>query len=136
MVRQAAARGQGDAAAPGRLLLQLEPSEALTFWIALDEVDEENGCIRYLPGSHLQGYRPHAMSNVMGFSRGVTDYGDADRAAEHAIVASPGDLVIHHCMIVHRADPNPSDRWRRALGMSTTRAAPESPSSRRRTWTS
>ena len=57
------------------------------------------------------------MSNVMGFSRGVTDYGDADQAAEHAIIASPGDLVIHHCMIVHRADPNPSDRWRRALGL-------------------
>ena len=96
---------------------KLEPSEALTFWIALDEVDEENGCIRYLPGSHLRGYRPHAMSNVMGFSRGVTDYGDADLTAEHAIIASPGDLVIHHCMIVHRADPNPSDRWRRALGL-------------------
>ena len=96
---------------------KLEPSEALTFWIALDEVDEENGCMRYLPGSHLRGYRPHAMSNVMGFSRGVTDYGDADLAAEHAIVASPGDLIIHHCMIVHRADPNPSDRWRRALGL-------------------
>lgn len=96
---------------------KLEPSEALTFWIALDAVDRENGCIRYLPGSHLRGYRPHAMSNVMGFSRGVTDYGSADLAAEHAIVAAPGDLIIHHCMIVHRADPNPSDRWRRALGL-------------------
>ena len=96
---------------------KLEPSEALTFWVALDSVDEENGCIRYLPGSHLQGYRPHAMSNVMGFSRGVTDYGEADRAAERAIIASPGDLIVHHCMIVHRADPNPSDRLRRALGM-------------------
>lgn len=96
---------------------KLEPSEALTFWIALDPVDEENGCIRYLPGSHLRGFRPHAMSNVMGFSSGVTDYGDTDRASEHAIVASPGDLVIHHCMTVHRADSNPSDRWRRALGL-------------------
>lgn len=96
---------------------KLEPSEALTFWIALDAVDQENGCIRYLPGSHRRGYRPHAMSNVMGFSRGVTDYCPADLAAERAIIAAPGDLVIHHCMIVHRADPNPSDRWRRALGL-------------------
>ena len=23
-------------------------------WIALDPVDEENGCVRYVPGSHLQ----------------------------------------------------------------------------------
>ena len=96
---------------------KLEPSEALTFWIALDEIDEGNGCIRYLPGSHLRGYRPHAMSNVMGFSRGITDYGEAALAAERVILASPGDLVIHHCMIVHRADSNPSDRLRRAMGV-------------------
>ena len=96
---------------------KLEPSEALTCWIALDSIDEGNGCIRFLPGSHLRGYRPLAMSNVLGFSRGVTDYDDVDRAAEQAIIASPGDLIVHHCMTVHRADPNPSDRWRRALGM-------------------
>jgi phytanoyl-CoA hydroxylase len=25
-----------------------QPNEALTMWIALDDVDEENGCIRYV----------------------------------------------------------------------------------------
>jgi hypothetical protein len=27
-----------------------------------------------------------------------------------------GDLICHHSMIIHRADPNPSERRRRALG--------------------
>ena len=36
----------------------LEPNEALTLWLALDPVDQENGCVRYVPGSHRQGMRP------------------------------------------------------------------------------
>ncbi len=92
------------------------PNEALTMWLALDVVDDENGCIRYLPGSHKKGFRPHQPGTRTGFSQGVTDYRDEDMAEEHAIHAQPGDVLIHHCMIVHRADPNPSDRRRRALG--------------------
>ena len=33
----------------------LEPNEAVTMWLALDDVDEENGCVRYVRGSHLKG---------------------------------------------------------------------------------
>lgn len=49
----------------------LEPNEAVTLWIALDEIDEENGCMRYVRGSHRRGMRPHRTSNVLGFSQGV-----------------------------------------------------------------
>ncbi len=95
----------------------LEPNEALTYWLALDHVDEENGCIRYVRGSHRRGMRPHQKSNVLGFSLGITDYGDADEAAETIVRAEPGDVALHHCMIVHRADPNHSEKPRRALGL-------------------
>ncbi|MSS72874.1 MAG: phytanoyl-CoA dioxygenase family protein [Candidatus Latescibacteria bacterium] len=94
----------------------LEPNEALTLWLALDPVDEVNGCLRYVRGSHRRGMRPHQRSNVLGFSQGITDFGGADREAEVAICAEPGDTVVHHSMTIHRADPNPSERTRRALG--------------------
>ena len=94
-----------------------QPNEALTMWLALDKVDDENGCIRYLPGSHKEGFRPHKRQDRTGFSQGVTDYGDEELEREHAVHASPGDVLIHHAMIVHRADPNPSDRTRRAMGL-------------------
>lgn len=94
----------------------LEPNAAVTLWLALDDMDEDNGCIRYLPGSHRGAMRPHQRSNVIGFSQGIADYGDADRAREEAIRARPGDLLAHHSMTVHRADANPSDRRRAALG--------------------
>lgn len=96
---------------------QLTPSEALTFWLSLDNADQGNGCVRYVPGSHKGGFRPHAVSEVIGFSRGITDYGVADYAAERAIETAPGDIIVHHCDIIHRADTNESDRSRPALGI-------------------
>ena len=36
---------------------KLAPAEAATMWLALDEVDEENGCVRYVRGSNHRGTR-------------------------------------------------------------------------------
>jgi phytanoyl-CoA hydroxylase len=33
----------------------LDPCEALTMWLVLEKVDEENGCVRYVRGSHKHG---------------------------------------------------------------------------------
>jgi phytanoyl-CoA hydroxylase len=96
----------------------LSPPNVVTIWMALDEVDDENGCLRYVRGSHLRPIRPHARTNVLGFSHGITDYGDADRAAEVRIHLAPGDIVAHHGNTVHRADANRSPkRNRRAFAM-------------------
>ena len=94
----------------------LEPNEGLTMWLALDPVDDENGCVRYIPGSHRAGLRPHARTNTLGFSQGIAEYGDADKAPEVAMHAQPGDLLVHHALTIHRADNNNSTRSRRALG--------------------
>lgn len=96
----------------------LEPSNVLTMWLALDRIDEANGCLRYLPGSHRQGLRPHDASEVLGFSQGISDYGSDDEAQEVIARLEPGDLTVHHGEMIHRADPNRSaDRSRRAFAM-------------------
>ena len=95
----------------------LEPNEAVTLWIALDEIDEENGCMRYVRGSHRRGMRPHRASNILGFSQGLSDFSDEDLEQEVAMCAKPGDVFAHHSMIIHRADANESDRRRAALGL-------------------
>lgn len=94
----------------------LEPNEGVTMWLALDPVDEENGCVRYIPGSHRRGVREHSRTKTLGFSQGICDYGAADRAAEVPMRAQPGDLLVHHGLTIHRADANASERPRRALG--------------------
>jgi len=95
----------------------IDPIEALTMWLPLDCTDEGNGCIRYLPGSHKRGLLPHGRGETFGFSMGLSDLSDQDRDAEVAVSAEPGDLIVHDSLLIHRADPNPSDRRRWALGL-------------------
>lgn len=97
---------------------KLVPPNVLTIWMALEEIDDENGCLRYVAGSHLDGIRNHSKTEVLGFSQGITDYGPADTAREVAIHLSPGDVVCHHGNTIHRAEPNNSaTRHRRAFAM-------------------
>lgn len=95
----------------------LEPNSALTMWLALDEVTEENGCVRYLPGSHLCGLRAHERTDTPGFSQAISDYDNEEQNREQAMPARPGDLLIHHSLTIHRAEANTSARHRRALGI-------------------
>lgn len=96
----------------------LTPPQVLTMWLALDHVDEENGCLRYVPGSHRLGIRPHQLTKTLGFSQGIAGYSDADRSLEVTVSASPGDLLIHHGNTIHRADANRSTtRHRRSFAL-------------------
>ena len=74
---------------------KLSPPQVITAWLALDPTDEENGCLRYVTGSHQRGLRPHAATQVLGFSQGITDYGPDDSARESIVTLQPGDLAVH-----------------------------------------
>lgn len=109
--------GQATPAHQDGYYFTLKPCRALTMWMALDPVDEENGCVRYLRGSHLDGMRPHGRTQTLGFSQGIVDYGKNETREEVPCPAQPGDLLVHHALTVHRADANLSrTRSRRALG--------------------
>ncbi len=96
----------------------LRPCHVVTIWLALDVVDDENACVRYLPGSHLLPTRPHARSGVLGFSQTISDYGPADAAREVPVHLQPGDAMAHHGNTIHLAGANRSaTRHRRAFAM-------------------
>jgi phytanoyl-CoA hydroxylase len=96
----------------------LNPPHAVTMWLALEDVDAENGCVRYVKASHLKGMRPHGKSQIFGFSQTIVDFGtEEDMAHEVAVPAKRGDLLIHHSMTIHRAEGNTSaTRSRKAFG--------------------
>lgn len=96
----------------------LQPCEAVTMWLALEPVDEETGCIRYLKGSHKAGLQDHTQTDTLGFSQAVTGYDRLRTQFEEiAFPATPGTLLAHHALTVHRADENHSvTRTRQALG--------------------
>lgn len=96
----------------------LRPPNVITAWLALDSVDEENGCLRHVVGSHRRGIRPHTTTEVLGFSQGITDYGPEDKSREAIIRLQPGDLAVHHGETIHWADSNWSTtRSRRAFAI-------------------
>lgn len=96
----------------------LKPSIAVTMWMPMEPVDDENGCVKYVKGSHLEGMRPHGRTQTLGFSQGITNYGSADMAKEVSFPSKPGDLLVHHSLTIHRADGNKSNtRNRKALGL-------------------
>jgi len=97
----------------------INPCEGLTMWLALEEVDEENGCVRYASGSHRKGMRPHSRTNTLGFSQGISDFpNEDDKATEVVTRARAGDLLVHDAKTVHWADGNTSEnRTRKAMGL-------------------
>ena len=97
----------------------LTPCEAVTGWLALDDVDAENGCIHYVRGSHRTDvFRPHGQTGVLGFSQGITDFGmPSDKADAVAFPGPSGTFLMHHARTIHWAGPNRSKtRSRRAIG--------------------
>ncbi len=104
---------------------KMDPPSALTFWLSLDEVDEENGCLYYAPKTHLtptrkhQRYHPHTTfrvrSGVAGLSLCLHEHPEE---TDVPMITAKGDLLVHNCNLVHRAGKNNSEnRRRRAIGI-------------------
>jgi len=94
-----------------------QPAELLTAWVALDDVNEENGCMQVVPGSHRWGLLPegdffNADLDALR-ARIETATGREFRTAPCAIPA--GACSFHHCLTVHGSGPNVSSRPRRSI---------------------
>lgn len=91
-----------------------EPLTA-TCSLALDDADEENGCLRVVPGSQKQGLRPHRP--LLGEDRENSHILSVELTDADEIVELPlrrGDITVHDELIIHGSGGNRSrDRWRR-----------------------
>ena len=93
------------------------PPDVLTVWVALDAANSTNGAIYYAPESHKGGLLPHKPSGVQGNSVGLAHPPDPVSTQERCVALAPGDALIHHCEVIHRSEPNRSDRPRCGLLM-------------------
>lgn len=94
----------------------LVPNEALTVWIALDDINDENGTMHYWKGSHKRGVLAHTESRVLGFSQGLAN-APPDVGEETVCDVKRGGCLIHHSLMIHAAGSNTSQRSRRAVGL-------------------
>ena len=92
----------------------IRPLASCTAWIAIDEVDTGNGCMRVVPGSHKGSsvLKHHTnQSSELTLNQEL----DADQFDEDAgvdIILRPGQLSLHDINIVHGSRNNTSHRRR------------------------
>ena len=101
------------------------PSKTVTVWLAIDDADTENGCMCFIPGSHVHGQIPFVASapeegNVL--DQTVADaerYGDSPFDVE----LEAGEISLHSDLMLHASNPNTSTR--RRCGLTLRYAPPE-----------
>ncbi|MEM7031537.1 MAG: phytanoyl-CoA dioxygenase family protein [Chloroflexota bacterium] len=96
----------------------LEPPLAVTAWYAVDDADQENGCMRVIPGTQVNGIQEHGKAdqdgNLLSINQEVP-VTEADEARAVDIVLKAGEMSIHDGTLIHGSLPNQSDRRRCGL---------------------
>ena len=87
--------------------------EVITAWIALDDVDELNGCLRYIDGSHRGPILEHLPLPDEPYNLSPAQE-NIDLNREALAPVGKGGVVFHHSKMLHTSHRNESDRWRRA----------------------
>ena len=94
----------------------LTPSKAVTAWLAIDDADVENACMRYIAGSHVLGHLTYTLSendeaNVLNQTvAGVEKLGEPI-----AVELKAGEISIHSDLLLHGSEANQSARRRCGL---------------------
>ena len=96
----------------------VQGTDVATVWLAIDDTDEDNGCMRVIPRSH-DGYPEldkvsTGANDLLGLTVDVTD--DMQSAAV-PLEMTAGSLSIHDSYVVHGSNANTSLRRRAAYTM-------------------
>ena len=94
----------------------LSPSKAVTVWLAIDEADLENACMKFVAGSHHVGhltYRPSDSSEHNVLNQSIDNAEDYGTIVNNEL--SAGQISIHSDLLLHGSAANDSDRRRCGL---------------------
>jgi ectoine hydroxylase-related dioxygenase (phytanoyl-CoA dioxygenase family) len=93
-----------------------KPMQHLTCWIGLDESVKDNGCVHYVPKSHLWDLLPiTGLAGNMDAIKEVLNPAQWEQFTHPvAIELKAGECSFHHPLMVHGSFENRTDRPRRA----------------------
>ena len=87
----------------------LSPHEEVTAWVGLTDANEENGCLRVLPGSHvgpdMRHEETYAPDNMLAKGQSLVGV-EESRAV--AMPVRAGEFSLHHERTAHSSLPNRS----------------------------
>ena len=95
----------------------LKPKDVMvTAWIALDDVDAGNGCMRMIPGTHKWGDRIDFIHTIKDFYNPPAEYNGNKLEVRYCPVPQ-GHVHFHHALTWHGSGENKSGRPRRAIAL-------------------
>ena len=100
----------------------LTPSKAVTAWLAVDDANVENACMRFVSGSHHFGamtFRPSDPKEHNVLNQTIENVEQFGHFVDDCLKA--GEISLHSDLLLHGSEANMSDRRRCGL---TLRYAP------------
>lgn len=96
-----------------------EGSELFTAWVALSDVREECGAMRFLRGSHRWecGLQSDFFEQNLDGQRKALSLPEGAAWDEVPAVLPPGGVSFHHCLTYHGSGPNRCELPRRSLAI-------------------
>ncbi len=94
----------------------LTPTKAVTVWLAIDDADQENGCMEVFTGSHTYGLIDFDTSDQA--KGNVLDQSVCNPEKYGQLMCTPlqaGQISIHSDLLLHGSAPNDSHRRRCGL---------------------
>jgi hypothetical protein len=106
---------RGQALHQDQQYLRAEPGTCLAAWLAIDDCDEENGCLQVVPRSQELPLLCHVAADTsQSFTTQTIPVPEG--FAPVNVVMRAGDVLFFHGSLIHGSGPNRSDtRFRRAL---------------------
>jgi len=95
----------------------LTPSKAVTVWLAIDDADLENACMKFIAGSHHFGHLTYRESSPADHNVLNQTIENAEQYGE--IVADElkaGQVSLHSDLLLHGSEAN--DSYRRRCGLT------------------
>lgn len=94
----------------------LTPSKAVTVWLAIDDADQDNGCMEVYCGSHQHGLIDFDISDSDSANVLDQSVSNPEKYGQNRCTAlQAGQISIHSDLLVHGSAPNDSDRRRCGL---------------------
>ena len=87
--------------------LTANDTRTVTLTLAIDDETAENGCIRYVPGSHRDYIEHQVNPSASGFAIGLP--GDIDAFDAVPLEMEPGDVAFHGSITIHASEGNRSE---------------------------
>ena len=91
------------------------PPNLVSIWIALDDADEDNGCMNVIPKSYTEGGLDHTRAKSEEKELPALLMANIDDSQAVPVPLLAGHGMVHHCLTLHQTNPNNSSRDRRAI---------------------